>query len=48
MATKKSPAKKKVATKVVKKAPAKKAVKKAPAKKVASKKNNVNRKLKNL
>jgi len=38
MATKKSPAKKKVATKVVKKAPAKKAVKKVPAKKVASKK----------
>ncbi len=42
MATKKSPAKKKVATKVVKKAPAKKAVKKvvakkAPAKKVAKK-----------
>ncbi|MBU3583218.1 hypothetical protein ICN41_04340 [Polynucleobacter sp. 15G-AUS-farblos] len=38
MATKKSPAKKKVATKVVTKAPAKKAVKKVPAKKVASKK----------
>ena len=38
MATKKSPAKKKVATKVVKKVPAKKAVKKMPAKKVASKK----------
>ena len=38
MATKKSPAKKKVATKVVKKAPAKKAVKKVAAKKVASKK----------
>ena len=38
MATKKSPAKKKVATKVVKKAPAKKAVKKLAAKKVASKK----------
>jgi hypothetical protein len=37
MATKKSPAKKKVATKVVKKAPAKKAVKKVAAKKVASK-----------
>ena len=34
MATKKSPAKKKVATKVVKKAPAKKAVKKVAAKKV--------------
>jgi hypothetical protein len=38
MATKKSPAKKKVATKVVKKAPAKKAVKKVAAKKVAAKK----------
>ncbi|MGV0981298.1 MAG: hypothetical protein ACOYB0_02935 [Polynucleobacter sp.] len=38
MATKKSPAKKKVATKVVKKAPAKKAVKKVVAKKVAAKK----------
>ncbi|QWD67655.1 hypothetical protein AOC21_06300 [Polynucleobacter sp. VK25] len=38
MATKKSPAKKKVATKVVTKAPAKKAVKKVAAKKVASKK----------
>ncbi|MBU3626047.1 hypothetical protein ICN48_07345 [Polynucleobacter sp. JS-Safj-400b-B2] len=38
MATKKSPAKKKVATKVVKKAPAKKAVKNVVAKKVASKK----------
>ena len=38
MATKKSPAKKKVATKVVKKAPAKKVVKKVAAKKVASKK----------
>ena len=38
MATKKSPAKKKVATKVVKKAPTKKAVKKVAAKKVASKK----------
>jgi hypothetical protein len=38
MATKKSPAKKKVATKVVKKAPAKKAVKKAVAKKVPTKK----------
>ncbi len=38
MATKKSPAKKKVATKVVKKAPAKKAVKKVVTKKVASKK----------
>jgi hypothetical protein len=38
MATKKSPAKKKVATKVVKKAPAKKAVKKVAAKKVVSKK----------
>ena len=38
MATKKSPAKKKVATKVVSKAPAKKAVKKVAAKKVASKK----------
>jgi len=38
MATKKSPAKKKVATKVVKKAPAKKAVKKVVAKKVAVKK----------
>ena len=38
MATKKSPAKKKVATKVVSKAPAKKAVKKVVAKKVASKK----------
>ena len=38
MATKKSPAKKKVATKVVKKAPAKKAVKKVATKKVASKK----------
>ena len=37
MATKKSPAKKKVATKVVKKAPAKKVVKKPAAKKVASK-----------
>lgn len=38
MATKKSPAKKKVATKVVKKAPAKKAVKKVAVKKVAAKK----------
>ncbi|QWD90077.1 hypothetical protein [Polynucleobacter sp. MWH-Braz-FAM2G] len=38
MATKKSPVKKKVATKVVKKAPAKKAVKKVVVKKVASKK----------
>ena len=38
MATKKSPAKKKVATKVVKKAPAKKAVKKVASKKVAPKK----------
>ena len=38
MATKKSPAKKKVATKVVKKAPTKKAVKKVVAKKVAVKK----------
>ena len=38
MATKKSPAKKKVATKVVKKAPVKKAVKKVAAKKVVSKK----------
>jgi hypothetical protein len=38
MATKKSPAKKKVATKVVKKAPAKKAVKKITTKKVAVKK----------
>jgi len=38
MATKKSPAKKKVATKVVKKAPAKKTVKKVAAKKVAIKK----------
>jgi hypothetical protein len=38
MATKKSPAKKKVATKVVKKAPAKKAVKKVVAKKVTAKK----------
>ena len=38
MATKKSPAKKKVATKVVKKAPAKKAVKKVIAKKVPAKK----------
>jgi hypothetical protein len=38
MATKKSPAKKKVATKVVKKAPAKKAVKKVAAKKVVTKK----------
>jgi hypothetical protein len=38
MATKKSPAKKKVATKVVKKAPAKKAVKKVAAKKVPAKK----------
>jgi hypothetical protein len=38
MATKKSPAKKKVATKVVKKAPAKKAVKKVASKKVAIKK----------
>lgn len=38
MATKKSPAKKKVATKVVTKAPAKKAVKKVAAKKVATKK----------
>ena len=38
MATKKSPAKKKVATKVVKKAPAKKAVKKVAAKKVVAKK----------
>jgi hypothetical protein len=38
MATKKSPAKKKVATKVVKKAPAKKAVKKVVTKKVPAKK----------
>ncbi len=38
MATKKSPAKKKVATKVVKKAPAKKAVKKVAAKKMVAKK----------
>lgn len=38
MATKKSPAKKKVATKVVQKAPAKKAVKKVAAKKVVAKK----------
>jgi hypothetical protein len=38
MATKKSPAKKKVATKVVKKAPTKKAVKKVTAKKVSTKK----------
>jgi hypothetical protein len=38
MATKKSPAKNKVATKVVKKAPAKKTVKKAVAKKVSAKK----------
>ena len=38
MATKKSPAKKKVATKVVKKAPAKNTVKKAATKKVVSKK----------
>jgi hypothetical protein len=38
MATKKSPAKKKVATKVVKKAPAKKVVKKVVAKKVSAKK----------
>ncbi|MBU3614831.1 hypothetical protein ICN46_07980 [Polynucleobacter sp. Latsch14-2] len=38
MATKKSPAKKKVATKVVKKAPAKKAIKKPVAKKAAAKK----------
>lgn len=38
MATKKSPAKKKVATKVVKKAPAKKAIKKVVAKKAAPKK----------
>ena len=38
MATKKSPVKKKVATKVVTKAPAKKAVKKVATKKVASKK----------
>lgn len=38
MATKKSPVKKKVATKVVTKAPAKKAVKKVAAKKVAAKK----------
>ena len=38
MATKKSPAKKKVATKVVKKAPAKKAVKKVATKKVVAKK----------
>jgi len=38
MATKKSPAKKKVATKVVKKAPAKKAIKKVAAKKVVTKK----------
>jgi len=37
MATKKSPAKKKVATKVVKKAPTKKAVKKVAAKKVVKK-----------
>ena len=39
MATKKVPAKKKVATKVVKKAPAKKVVKKVAAKKPATKKN---------
>ena len=39
MATKKAPAKKKVATKVVKKAPAKKVVKKVAAKKPATKKN---------
>jgi len=38
MATKKSPVKKKVATKVVKKAPAKKAIKKVAAKKVVAKK----------
>ncbi len=38
MATKKSPAKKKVATKVVKKAPAKKSIKKVVAKKAAPKK----------
>jgi len=38
MATKKSPAKKKVATKIVKKAPAKKAVAKVPAKKLVAKK----------
>ena len=38
MATKKSPAKKKVATKVVKKAPAKKAIKKVATKKLPSKK----------
>ena len=38
MATKKSPAKKKVATKVVKKAPAKKAVKKVSTKKVVARK----------
>jgi len=38
MATKKSPVKKKVATKVVKKAPAKKAIKKVTAKKVVAKK----------
>jgi hypothetical protein len=38
MATKKSPAKKKVATKVVKKAPAKKAIKKVATKKVVAKK----------
>lgn len=38
MATKKSPAKKKVATKVVKKAPAKKAIKKVVAKKAPAKK----------
>ena len=38
MATKKSPAKKKVATKVVKKAPAKKAIKKVAVKKVPTKK----------
>jgi len=38
MATKKSPAKKKVATKVVKKAPTKKAIKKVAAKKVSTKK----------
>lgn len=38
MATKKSPAKKKVATKVVKKAPAKKAIKKVATKKVPAKK----------
>jgi len=37
MATKKSPAKKKIATKVVKKAPAKKAVKKVAIKKIAKK-----------